>query len=83
MTIPSHALMMATSCVLQEIELRDGYAAANQASDLLDALSNAQLQELNATAERLSRNEFEHCLRMLLRRDARLAGVSLPSLQPL
>lgn len=79
-TIPSHALLMAAVNTLQLIELRDGSKAAREASALLDALFSRQLAELNATAERRTRNEMQHCLRMLLRRDARLAGVLLPCL---
>jgi hypothetical protein len=80
MTIPSHNLLMAAVDTLQLIENRDGYHASRQASDLLDALFSRQLAELNATAERMTRNDLKHSLRMLIRRDARLAGVQLPCL---
>jgi hypothetical protein len=80
MTIPSHDLLMAAVNVLQLIELRDGYQASRQASDLLDQLFARQLIELNAAAGRRTRNEMQHCLRMLIRRDARAAGVLLPCL---
>lgn len=80
MTIPSHDLLMAAVDVLQLIETRDGYQACCKASDLLDSLLDRQLAELNAAAARRTRNELKHCLRMLLRRDARLAGVDLPCL---
>jgi len=71
---------MAAVNTLQLIELRDGYQAAKQASNLLDDLLARCLPELNAAAVRLTRVELQHCLRMLLRRDARLAGVNLPCL---
>jgi hypothetical protein len=80
MTIPSHDLLMAAVDVLQLIEIRDGCQACRKASDLLDSLFDRQLAELNAAATRRTRNELKHCLRMLLRRDARLAGVDLPCL---
>jgi hypothetical protein len=81
MAIPSHALVMAAANTLQLIEIRDGYKTARQAHDLLDTLIASNLLELNATAERRTRNEMQHCLRMLLRRDARNAGVLLPCLE--
>ena len=80
MTIPSHSLLMAAVDTLQLIEIRDGYQACRQASELMDALMSRQLSELNAAAKRRTRNELKHCLRMLLRRDARLAGIDLPCL---
>ncbi len=80
MATPSHALLMAAVNVLNLIELRDGYQACRDASDLVDALFSRQLPELNAAAERRTRNEMQHCLRMLIRRDARIAGVMLPCL---
>jgi hypothetical protein len=80
MTIPSHELLMAAANTVQLIELRDGYQAARQASKLLDQLFARQLAELNAAASRRTRNEMQHCLRMLIRRDARAAGVLLPCL---
>ena len=80
MTIPSHNLLMAAVDTLQLIEIRDGYQACRQASELMDTLMARQLSELNAAATRRTRNELKHCLRMLLRRDARLAGVDLPCL---
>jgi hypothetical protein len=72
---------MAAVNTLQLIEIRDGYSACRQASSLLDELFTRQLLELNAAAERRTRNEMQHCLRMLLRRDARLVGVLLPCLE--
>ena len=78
---PSHPLLMAAVNTLQLIELRDGYDACRQASSLLDELFTRQLLELNAAADRRTRSEMQHCLRMLLRRDARLAGVLLPCLE--
>ena len=81
MPIPSHPLLMAAVNTLQLIELRDGSDACRQASGLLDELFTRQLPELNAAADRRTRNEMQHCLRMLLRRDARLAGVLLPCLE--
>jgi len=80
MTIPSHSLLMAAVDLLQLIEIRDGYQAAKQASGLMDALFAQQLDELNAAADRRTRNEMKHCLAMLIRRDARSAGVTLPCL---
>jgi hypothetical protein len=80
MAIPSHNLLMAAVDTLQLIETRDGYQACRQASELMDALMDRQLSELNDAATRRTRNELKHCLRMLLRRDARLAGVDLPCL---
>ena len=80
MPIPSHNLLMAAADTLRLIEIREGYQACREASDLLDALLDRQLAELNAAATRRTRNELKHCLRMLLRRDARLAGVDLPCL---
>jgi hypothetical protein len=80
MAIPSHNLLMAAVDVLRLIEIRDGSQACRKASDLLDSLFDRQLAELNAAATRRTRNELKHCLRMLLRRDARLAGVDLPCL---
>ena len=80
MPIPSHNLLMAAADTLRLIEIREGYQACREASDLLDALFDRQLAELNATATRRTRNELKHCLRMLLRRDARAAGVDLPCL---
>ena len=74
MNTPSHALLMAAVEVLNQVEIQDGYQAARQASDLMDALFDRELQQLNAAAERRTRNELKHCLRMLLRRDARLAA---------
>jgi hypothetical protein len=73
MTIPSHALLMASVEVLSAIEIQEGYQAAKQASRLMENLIERELQQLNAAAERRTRNEMKHCLRMLLRRDARLA----------
>ena len=78
---PSHPLLMAAVNTLQLIELRDGYDACRQASSLLDELFTRQLLELNAAADRRTRSEMQHCLRMLLRRDARLAGVRFPCLE--
>ena len=80
MPIPSHNLLMAAADTLRLIEIREGYQACREASDLLDALFDRQLAELNAAATRRTRNELKHCLRMLLRRDARAAGVDLPCL---
>ena len=80
MTIPSHNLLMAAVDTLRLIEIREGYHACRKASDLLDALFDRKLAELNAAATRRTRNEMKHCLWMLLRRDARLAGVDLPCL---
>ena len=80
MASPSHALLMAAVDTLRLIEIREGCQACRKASDLLDALFDRQLAELNAAATRRTRNEMKHCLRMLLRRDARLAGVDLPCL---
>lgn len=71
---------MAAVNVLNLIELRDGHEACRQASDLMDALFSRQLGGLNDTADRLTRNEMQHCLRMLIRRDARMAGLSFPCL---
>ena len=81
MPIPSHPLLMAAVNTLQLIESRDGYDAGRQASGLLDDLFASRLPELNAAADRRTRSEMQHCLRMLLRRDARLAGVLLPCLE--
>jgi hypothetical protein len=78
--IPSHNLLMAAVDTLQLIENRDGYHACRQASDLMDALFSRQLSELNDAADRMTRNELKHSLRMLIRRDARMAGVDLPCL---
>ena len=72
---------MAAANTLQLIEIRDGYKTARQAHDLLDKLIARNLLDLNAAAERRTRNEMQHCLRMLLRRDARNAGVTLPCLE--
>ena len=80
MTIPSHELLMAAVDTLQLIEIRDGSQACRKASALLDSMFDRQLAELNAAATRRTRNEMKHCLRMLLRRDARAAGVDLPCL---
>ena len=80
MTIPSHNLLMAVVDTLKLIEIRDGYQACRQASELMDTLMARQLSELNAAATRRTRNELKHCLQLLLRRDARLAGVDLPCL---
>ena len=80
MTIPSHNLLMAVVDTLQLIEIRDGYQNCRQAAELMDTLMARQLSELNAAATRRTRNELKHCLQMLLRRDARLAGVDLPCL---
>ena len=80
MVIPSHNLLMAAVNTLQLIELRDGYQASRQASDLLENLFLCNLPELNAEASCTTRNEMQHILRMLLRRDARAAGISLPCL---
>ena len=71
---------MAAVDTLQLIEIRDGSQACRKASSLLDALLDRQLAELNAAATRRTRNEMKHCLRMLLRREARSAGVDLPCL---
>ena len=81
MAIPSHSLLMAAVDTLQLIEVRDGYDTARKASDLMDALLTRNLAELNAMAERRTRNEAKHCLCLLLRRDARLAGIDLPCLR--
>ena len=80
MAIPSHALLMAATNTLQLIELRDGPQACRIASDLLDKLFARHLVNLNAAAERRTRNEMQHCLRMLLRLNARRSGVLLPCL---
>lgn len=80
MAIPSHNLLMATVETLNLIEIRDGHQACLQASELMDSLINRQLAALNAAASRRTRNELKHCLRMLLRREARTAGVDLPCL---
>lgn len=81
MPIPSHNLLMAATNTLQLIELRDGYRAARQASDLLDKLFARHLLDLNAAAERRTRSEMQHCLRKLLRLNARNSGVLLPCLE--
>ena len=72
---------MAAANTLQLIEIRDGYKAARQAHDLLDKLLARHLLDLNAAAERRTRNEMQHCLRMLLRLNARRSGVLLPCLE--
>ena len=81
MAIPSYALIMAAANTLQLIEIRDGYQAARRAHDLLDKLFARHLLDLNAAAERRTRNEMQHCLRMLLRLNARRSGVLLPCLE--
>jgi hypothetical protein len=80
MSMPSHNLLMAAVNTLQLIEVRDGYQASRAASDLMDDLIDRELQALNDCSDRRSRNDMQHILRMLLRRDARLAGVDLPCL---
>ena len=72
MTIPSHKLLMAAVDVIQAVQIQEGYQAAKQTSDQIDRLFARELQRLNEAAERRTRNEMKHCLRMLLRRDARL-----------
>ena len=81
MAIPSHNLLMAAVNTLQLIELRDGCQSCRQASELLDQLFSRHLLDLNAAAERRTRNEMQHCLRMLLRLNARRSGVLLPCLE--
>jgi hypothetical protein len=82
MATPSHAVLSAAVDVFLEIEIRDGRRVARQAGEVFDAFSASTVDGMNAAAKRLSRNEFKHCLRMILRRDARLAGVTFPCLQP-
>jgi hypothetical protein len=76
MAIPSHRLLMAAVELLNAIEQREGYAASKQASDLLDRMFGRlnELEQLNACAERSSRNQMKGHLRLLLRRDARLVN---------
>jgi hypothetical protein len=73
---------MAAVNALGIIETRDGARVCRQASELLDKMlrHQNQLNQLNASAARLSQNEMKHCLLMLLRRDARLLGVLIPCL---
>lgn len=77
MTLPSHKLLMASAEAITLIEVRGGYKAARQASDLLEKLFKTQLAELNETADRRTRNEMKHCLLMLIRRDARLDNIDV------
>lgn len=78
--IPSHALLMAAVDTLRLVEHRDGYQAYKQAATLLDGLFSKELPSLNDAAARLTRNEMKYCLRMMLRRDARIADISFPCL---
>jgi hypothetical protein len=66
---------MASVDLLGAIELHHGYRLCRQASELIDAMFNRpnELNQLNESADRLSRNELKHCLAMMVRRDARLA----------
>jgi len=82
MATPSHAVLSAAVDVFLEIEIRDGRQAARQACDVFDAFSASTVRGLNRAAGDLSRNELKHCMRMILRRDARLAGITFPCLQP-
>ena len=79
MTIPSHKLLMAAVDLLGAIELYHGYKPCRQASELIDSMFSRpnELNQLNQSADRLSRNELKHCLTMLIRRDARLSNHSL------
>jgi len=74
--LPSHRLLMAAVDFLGAVELHHGYKACKQASALVDAMFDRpnELVQLNATAERLSRNEMKHSLAMMVRRDARLSN---------
>ena len=78
MATPSHRLLMAAVDFLGAVELHHGYRPCRQASELLDSMFNRpnELAQLNASADRLSRNELKHCLAMMVRRDARLADQS-------
>jgi uncharacterized protein with von Willebrand factor type A (vWA) domain len=69
---------MAAVDFLGAIELHHGYKPCRQASELIDAIFNRpnELQRLNESADRLSRNELKHCLAMMVRCDARLADQS-------
>jgi len=82
MNIPSHRLLMAAVDALGLIETRDGATVCRQASELLNKMLGHQneLNQLNVSAARLSKNEMKHCLLMLLRRDARLLGILIPCL---
>jgi hypothetical protein len=81
MATPSHAVLSAAVDVFLEIEIRDGRRVARQAGNIFDAFSAGTVGGMNAAAMRISRNELKHCIRMTLRRDARLAGVTFPCLQ--
>ena len=78
MAIPSHKLLMATVDLLGAIELHHGYKPCRQASELIDSMFSRpnELDQLNQSADRLSRNEMKHCLAMMVRRDARLSNQS-------
>ena len=78
MAFPSHRLLMASVDLFGAIELHHGYKLCRQASELIDSMFNCpnELNQLNASADRLSRNELKHCLAMMVRRDARLANQS-------
>ena len=78
MAIPSHKLLMAAVDLLGAIELHHGYKPCRQASELIDSMFSRsnELNQLNQSADRLSRNEMKYCLAMLIRRDARLSNQS-------